>query len=122
MNNSTNFLLAAMAALPPGPMIDLLPRGQWRIGPKCGARNARGPQPPSKLDYEALLKPYYGKTYRHKFTGQVRKLFEAQAFDVPDTALFGVLKAPYRTLADATKLMWRHSRKALDWLRNAEEV
>ncbi len=107
MNN--NFLLAAMAALPQGPMIDMLPRGQWRIGPKCGARNARGPLPPSKLDYEALLKPYFGKTYRHKFTGQVRRVGGQSCGD-------------YVAMFNSTMGCWRLARKALDWLRNAEEV
>ena len=110
MNNSTNFLLAAMAALPPGPMIDPLPRGQRRIGPKCGARNARGPLPPSKLDYEALLQPYFGKTYRHKFTGQVRRVGGQSC---PDG---------YVAMFNSTMGCWRLARKALDWLRNAEEV
>jgi hypothetical protein len=109
MNN--NFLLAAaMAALPPGPMIDMLPRGQRRIGPKCGARNARGPLPASKRDYESLLQPYLGKAYRHRFTGQVRRLGEQQC---PDG---------YVAMYNSTMGCWRSPRKALDWLRNAVEV
>lgn len=107
MNNS--FLLAAMAALPPGPMIDMLPRGQRRIGPKCGARNARGPLPPSKLDYEALLKPYFGKTYRHKFTTKRRHVRR-------------MLENGKVLLIGSTGGIERSPRKALDWLRNAEEV
>lgn len=76
----------------------------------CGARNARGPLPPSKLDYEALLQPYYGKTYRHKFTGQVRRVGGQSC---PDG---------YVAMFNSTMGCWRLARKALDWLRNAEEV
>jgi len=108
-NHNHNLFLAALAAVP-GPMIDMLPRGQRRIGPKCGARKARGPLPSSKLDRFKQMVPYMGKAYRHRFTGQVRRLGEKQC---PDG---------YVAMYNSTMGCWRPARKALDWLRNSEEV
>ena len=75
----------------------------------CGARNARGPLPPSKLDYEALLKPHFGKTYRHKFTTKKRHVRR-------------MLENGKVLLIGSTGGIERSPRKALDWLRNAVEV
>lgn len=75
----------------------------------CGARKARGPLPASKLDYEALLQPYYGKTYRHKFTTKKRHVRR-------------MLENGKVLLIGSTGGIERSPRKALDWLRNAEEV
>lgn len=76
----------------------------------CGARKARGPLPASKLDYHELLKPYLGRTYRHRFTGQVRFVYG------------GVLLSGREIFVQVSKSFKRSPRKALDWLRNAVEV
>lgn len=79
------------------------------IYPHCGARNARGPLKASSLDYESLLEPYKGHTYRHKFTGQTRHVRR-------------MLENGRVLLIGSAGGIERSARKALDWLRNAEQV
>lgn len=85
----------------------------WR--PRFGARHARGPLPPSKRDPLAECRRFDGKTMRHRFTKQVRRMF-VRVLDERRGILFE------QGRLEAIAFIEREPRKALRWLRNAVEV
>lgn len=86
---------------------------EWRRGPRrCGARHARGPLPPSKVDHAKECARFAGKTMRHRITGEARIV--SSGTEAGDCAVV--------LLPLTGHLVVRSPRKALAWLQNADEV
>lgn len=90
---------------------------RWRRG--FGARRAYGPLPPSKRDPLAELRRFGGKTYRHRFTGQVRAVVVVEIGG--RIGHVGFTQAHYER-SPTGRWVPREPRKVLAWLRNAVEV